>query len=76
VGYDGDLRAVAGLARDAGYLHKPVRDLGNLELEQRLDQLRISPRDDDARPLGRVRHVLDHGLDPLRVVVALTVDLL
>ena len=37
---DGDLRAVAGLARDAADLDEAVGDLGHLELEQRLDQLR------------------------------------
>ena len=73
---DRDLRAVAGLARDAGDLDQAVGDLGHLELEQRLDQLGIAARDDDAWALGRVRDVLDHGLDPLRVVVALAVDLL
>src|SRR5450759_1453511 len=76
VGDDGDLRAVPGLAGDAGDLHQAVSDLRDLELEQRLDQLGVAARDDDARPLGRVGNVLYHGLDPLRVVVALAVDLL
>ena len=76
VGDDGDLRAVPGLAGDAGDLHQAVSDLRDLELEQRLDQLGVAARDDDAGPLGRVGNVLYHGLDPLRVVVALAVDLL
>ena len=36
---DRDLRPVAGLARDALDLDKPVRDLRHLELEQRPDRL-------------------------------------
>src|SRR5262249_20017861 len=41
---DGDLRAIAGLAGDAADVDETVRDLGHLELEQRLDQLRIAAR--------------------------------
>ena len=37
---DGDLRAVARLARDRADLDEAVGDLGHLELEQRPDQLR------------------------------------
>src|SRR5215211_6405606 len=73
---DRDLRAVAGLARDVGDLDQPVGDLRHLELEQLLDQLGVAARDDDARPARRGRDLLDHGLDALRVVVALAVDLL
>src|SRR3712207_4081244 len=73
---DRDLRAVARLARDVGDLHQAVGDLGHLELEQALDQLGITARDDDARPARRGGDLLDDGLDPLRVVVALAVDLL
>src|SRR3954452_14542841 len=73
---DRDLRAVAGLAGDVGDLDQAVGDLGDLELEELLDQLGIAARDDDARPAGRGGDLLDHGLDPLRVVVALAVDLL
>src|SRR4029079_18906353 len=76
MGDDGDLRAVAGLAGDVGDLDQAVRDLGDLELEQLLDQLGVTPRHDDRRALGRGGDLLDHGLDPLRVVVALAVDLL
>src|SRR4051794_29134124 len=73
---DGDLRAVAGLARDVRDLDQLVGDLGHLELEQLLDQLGVAARDDDARPAGRGGDLLDHGLDALAVVVALAVDLL
>ena len=76
VGDDGDLRAVAGLAGDAGDLDQAVGDLGHLELEELLDQLGVAARDDDARPLGLVGDLLDDRLDPLGVVVALVLDLL
>src|SRR5918995_3636273 len=73
---DRDLRAVAGLAGDVGDLHQTVGDLGHLELEQALDQLRVAARDDDARAARRGGDLLDDGLDALRVVVALALDLL
>src|SRR5687768_11566186 len=73
---DRDLRAVARLAGDVGDLHQAVGDLGHLELEQALDQLRIAARDDDARAARRGGDLLDDGLDALRVVVALALDLL
>ena len=73
---DRDLRAVAGLAGDVGDLHQAVGDLGHLELEQALDQLGVAAGDDDARPARGGGDLLDHGLDALRVVVALAVDLL
>src|SRR4051794_37627903 len=72
----GDLGAVAGLARDAGDLHQAVGDLGHLELEELLDQLRVAAADDDAWAARARGDFLDDGLDALRVVVALTVDLL
>src|SRR5919108_2098634 len=40
---DRDLGAVAGLPGDASDLDEPVGDLGHFELEERLDELRISP---------------------------------
>jgi hypothetical protein len=73
---DRDLRPVPRLARDVGDLHQAVGDLRHLELEQLLDQLRIAPRDDDARAAGGRGDLLDHGLDALAVVIALAVDLL
>ena len=48
---DRDLRAVAGLAGDAADLDEAVGDLGHLELEQRLDQLRVAAREDHLRAL-------------------------
>src|SRR5262249_18717402 len=48
---DSDLRAVPGLARDAADVDEAVRNLRHLELEQRLDELRIAAREDDLRPL-------------------------
>ena len=48
---DGDLRAVARLARDAADLDEPVGDLRHLELEERLDQLGVAPREDHLRAL-------------------------
>ena len=72
----GDLRSIAGLARDADDLDQAVGDLGHLELEQLLDQLRAAPGDDDARALALGRDVGDHRLDPHPVVVALVPNLL
>ena len=73
---DGDLRAIARLARDAADLDEPVGDLGYLELEQRLDQLRVAARQDHLRALRARAHLGDHGLDPRALLVALAVDLL
>ena len=73
---DGDLRAVAGLAGDAADLDEAVGDLGHLELEQRLDQLRIAAREDHLRALRAGAHLGDHGLDARALLVALAVDLL
>src|SRR5204863_4351969 len=60
---DGDLRAVARLAGDAPDLDQAVGDLGHLELEQRLDQFRIAPRDDHLRALRPRANLGDDGLD-------------
>src|SRR5262249_35606377 len=73
---DGDLGAVARLAGDAADVDEPVRDLRHLELEQGLDQLGITPREDDLRPLRPRAHLGDDGLDPRALLVALAVDLL
>ena len=73
---DRDLRPVARLARDVDDLDQPVGDLGDLELEQLLDQLRAAARDDDARSLGARRDLGDDRLHAHAVVVALAVDLL
>src|SRR5581483_12417372 len=73
---DRDLRAVARLAGDAADLDEPVGNLRDLELEERLDQLWVAPREDDLRALRSRAHLGDHGLDPRALLVALAVDLL
>src|SRR5256885_7914836 len=73
---DRDLRAVAGLAGHAANLDETIRDLRHLELEQRLDQLRIAPREDDLRAFRPGAHLGDDRLDPRPLLVALAVDLL
>src|SRR5947208_6678351 len=73
---DGDLRAVAGLTRDAANLDQAIGDLGHLELEQRLDQLGIAPGDDHLRALGTGANLGDDGLDARALLVALAIDLL
>src|SRR5436190_292792 len=73
---DSDLRAVAGFPGDAADLDESVGDLGDLELEERLDQLRIAPRDDHLRPLRARADLRDDSLDPGALLIALAVDLL
>src|SRR6185437_748971 len=73
---DRDLRAVAGLARDAADLDEAIGDLRHFELEERPDQLRIATRENHLRPLRPRAHLGDHGLDPRALLVALAVDLL
>ena len=72
----GDLRPVAGLAGDAADLDEAVCDLGHLELEQRPDQLRIPPGQDDLGALRARADLRDHRLDAAPLLVALAVDLL
>src|SRR5205085_6614232 len=73
---DSDLGAVARLARNAADLDESVGDLRHFELEQRLYQLRIAPRDDHLRTLRARADLGDDGLDPRALLVALAVDLL
>src|SRR5436190_2535730 len=73
---DRDLRAVAGLAGDAADHDEPVRDLGHLELEERLDQLRVAAGEDHLRALRARADLGDDGLDARALLVALAVDLL
>src|SRR5262249_45131797 len=73
---DRDLRAVTRLARDAADLHEAVCDLGHLELEQRLDQLGIAPRENHLRTLRTGPHLRDDRLDARALLVALAVHLL
>src|SRR5581483_11284139 len=60
---DGDLRAVARLTCDTADLDEPVGDLRHLELEERLDQLRVAAREDDLRALRAAAHLGDDSLD-------------
>ena len=76
VGLDRDLRAVPGLAGDAADLDQAVRDLGNLELEERLDQLGIAAGKDDLWALRPGTDFGDDGLDAAALLVALAVHLL
>src|SRR5712691_9628085 len=73
---DGDLRAVAGLPRDAADLDEAVADLRHLQLEEGLDQLRIAPRQDYLRSLRARSDLRDDGLDARALLIALAVDLL
>src|SRR5206468_225837 len=73
---DGDLRAVAGLPCDAADLDESIGDFWNLELEERLDQLGIAPRDDHLRALCARANLGDDRLDPRALLVTLAVDLL
>src|SRR5439155_19419783 len=73
---DRDLRAVARLTSDAADLDEAVGDLGYFQLEQRLDQLGIAPREDHLRTFRAGADLGDHGLDSRALLVALAVDLL
>src|SRR5438477_511107 len=65
---DGDLGAVARLARNAADLDETVGDLGDLELEQRLDQLGIAAREDHLWALRPGPHLGNDGLDSLELL--------
>src|SRR6185437_5968065 len=73
---DRDLRSVARLAGDGTDLDQAVRDLRDLELEQRPDQLRVAAREDHLRTLRPAADLRDHGLDARALLVALPVHLL
>ena len=70
------LGAAADFARDGADLDDLLLDLGHLELEQRLDEQRIAPREDEPRPLGRLLQPLEHGADGVALVEMLAVVLL
>src|SRR3954471_5684149 len=76
MGLDRDLRAVAGLTGDAADLDEAVGDLGDFELEERLDQLGVAPGEDDLRPLRARTDLGDDRLDAAPLLVALAVHLL
>ncbi len=76
MGLHRDLGPVAGLAGDATDLDEAVCDLGHLELEQRPDELRIPPGQDDLGALRARADLRDDRLDAAPLLVAFAVDLL
>ncbi len=76
IGPDGDLRAVPRLASTGLDLHDAVRDLGDLKLEQPLDQPGVGATDNDLRALGGAPDLDDVGLAPVARLGALERDLL
>ena len=76
VGPDGDLGAVAGLAGGGLDLDDAAADLGDLELEQALDEAGVGAADDDLRALGGLADLDDVRLEAGAVLVALVGDLL
>ena len=64
VGPDGDLGAVPGLAGAGLDLDDAVGDLGDLELEEALDEAGVGAADDDLRALGGLADLDDVGLEP------------
>ena len=68
---DGDLRAAAGLAGDRPDLDGAVVDLGDLELEQALQEALVRPADEQRRPARRAPDLEDVGLDVLADAVVL-----
>ena len=73
---DGDLGPVPRLAGRRLDLHDPRPDLGDLELEEALDEPGVGAADDDLWPLRRLSHLDDVGLEPRPVLVAFVGDLL
>ncbi len=60
-----DLRAVAGLADDLHDLDGLVVDLGDLELEDLLHELRVVARQHDLQARGGLHDLVDQRLDPV-----------
>ena len=73
---DGDLRAAAGLAGDGLDLDRAAVDLGDLELEQALEEALVRPADEDLRPSRRATDLEHEGLDVLADPVVLEGGLL
>ena len=73
---DGDLGPLAGLPGARQDLDDTVGDLGNLELEEPLDEPRVGPGHDDLRTLHRLADLDDVDLDPFTRLGAFVVDLL
>ena len=68
---DGDLGAAAGLAGDGLDLDRAAVDLGDLELEQALEEVLVRPADEDLRTLGRAADLEHERLDVLADAVVL-----
>ena len=68
---DGDLRAAARLAGDRLDLDRAAVDLGDLELEQALEEALVRPADEDLRALGRAPDLEHERLDVLADPVVL-----
>src|SRR5215216_2393627 len=73
---DGDLAAEARLASDRLDLDRAAVDLGDLQLEQTLDQIAVRAGDDHLRALDRLVHAHDQHLDALGGAVVLDAHLL
>jgi hypothetical protein len=76
VAADGDLGPVPRLAGDVGDLHDALGDLGHLQLEQPLDEVRMRPRDHHPQAPGRPDDVGHVHLEPVVVLVVLARHLL
>ena len=68
---DGDLRAAAGLAGDGLDLDRAAVDLGDLELEQALEEALVRAADEDLRTLGGAPDLEHERLDVLADPVVL-----
>ncbi len=67
---------MAGFAGGRLDLDRSGGDLGDLELEEPLDETRMAPADHDLGALGGLADLDDVGLEPGAVLVALVGDLL
>ena len=68
---DRDLGTAAGLAGDGLDLDRPAVDLGDLELEQPLEEALVGAADEDLRALGGAPDLEDERLDVLADAVVL-----
>ncbi len=73
---DRDLGPVAGVAGEGLDLDDPLLDLGDLELEEVPEDVRVSAREDDPDALPDLLHLEDEALHALARVVGLARDLL
>ena len=72
----GDLRAAADFAGGRADLDDVLLNLGDLELEERLDEERVATAQNESRTLGRFLDALEHGANRLALVIVLAVILL